>query len=72
MKIRRHRGWRVSVGPSTRGVHVVPVGDLMEHDVESVDCVCGPNVQYVDDDGDMYPRGPLVVHYSLDGREANE
>jgi hypothetical protein len=51
-------------------VHVVPVNDLVEHDTDGPDCVCGPTVEPVDrDDGSL---GWLVVHHSLDGRERAE
>lgn len=53
-----------------RPVHVVPVGDLIEHDTEGEDCACGPASQpVVRDDGSV---GWMVVHHSLDGREAHE
>jgi hypothetical protein len=49
--------------------HVVPVNDLVEHDTEG-DCVCVPEVRPVPrDDGSV---AWLVVHHSLDGREAAE
>lgn len=50
--------------------HVVPVGDLIEHDTEHFeDCVCGPRVQRVDAPlGD----GWLYIHHSLDRREERE
>lgn len=52
-------------------VHVVPDGDDVGHD-EHQECSCGPHVEWVNpDDGATYER-PLVVHHSLDGREANE
>lgn len=51
-------------------VHVVPVNDLVEHDTDGGDCVCGPEVEPVEhDDGSM---GWLVKHHSLDGRELHE
>jgi hypothetical protein len=44
-------------------------GDLIEHEV-SEDCVCGPTPQPVKrDDGSV---GWVIVHHSLDGREANK
>lgn len=50
-------------------VHVLPVGDLIEHDDVGDDCVCGPTVECVPGDrGD----GWLIIHNSLDGRERNE
>lgn len=54
-------------------VHVYPSADLVEHDTESLECVCGPDLEYVDPKtGSTYPSGPLVVHHSLDGREERE
>jgi hypothetical protein len=50
-------------------VHVVPVNDLVEHECEGTDCICGPDLEQVEgDDGD----GWLVTHHSLDGRERFE
>lgn len=47
-------------------VHVVPKGDLMEHD-DTEECPCGPRVEPVKcDDGSV---GYVVTHHSLDGRE---
>jgi hypothetical protein len=39
---------------------VVPVADIIEHDVD-VDCICGPDW-----------RDDVIVHHSLDGRELSE
>lgn len=52
-------------------VHVMPVGDLIEHDNSGVtDCVCGATTEPVPAaDGST---GWLVVHHSLDGRELTE
>jgi hypothetical protein len=45
--------------------HVVPVNDLVDHEVE--DCICGPRTECVErPDGSI---GFVVVHHSLDGRE---
>lgn len=49
-------------------VHVVPVGDLIEHCRE--ECVCGPTVEPVQRDDGSY--GWLYTHHSLDGRELDE
>lgn len=55
------------------GWHVIPVDDLIEHDTDGGDCVCGPDVLYVDPEtGETFDDGPLVVHSSLDGRELVE
>lgn len=49
--------------------HVVPRGDLIEHQTDD-DCPCGPRQEpVVREDGSM---GWVVVHHSLDGREARE
>lgn len=54
------------------GAHVVPNGDLVDHDLTD-DCVCGPTVQWGNaDTGEAYDDGPLVIHHSLDGRELHE
>jgi hypothetical protein len=51
-------------------VHVYPVGDLIEHDTETDECICGPVIEPVpDEDGSM---GWLITHNSLDGRERHE
>lgn len=48
-------------------VHVYPTGDLIEHDTDGGDCLCGPTTEPVPrPDGSM---GWLVKHHSLDGRE---
>ena len=49
--------------------HVMPVNDLVTHDVDD-DCICGPSTQIViRDDGSS---GWVIVHHSLDGREQQE
>lgn len=45
--------------------HVYPVNDLVEHELVDDECVCGPRVEFVE-------GGKVVVHHSLDGREASE
>ncbi|MGW3821812.1 hypothetical protein ACWEAF_05755 [Streptomyces sp. NPDC005071] len=48
-------------------LHVVPIGDLVEHDTVG-ECVCVPTDRLVKaDDGSI---GWIAVHHSLDGREA--
>lgn len=56
--------------PVADNLHVYPLADLIEHDTQGDECVCGPTSEPVErDDGTM---GWLLVHHSLDGREANE
>lgn len=53
-------------------LHVSPIGDQVSHDMstEDADCVCGPRVEAVfRPDGS---NGYVIVHNSLDGREAGE
>lgn len=56
-------------------IHVVPRGDLVEHDTSTAepDCICGPVIEpatrEVNDDGSI---GWVLVHHSLDGRETAE
>ena len=69
--------------PATESVattlHVVPVGDVVEHDT-SPDCICGPTLDTVRPAGTRscdcgcVPEqvGMTWVHHSLDGREASE
>lgn len=59
------------MGSSRNSVHVVPVGDLVEHDVDTdTGCVCGPRLEpVIRTDGSC---AWVLVHRSLDGREKNE
>lgn len=50
--------------------HVYPTGDLVAHDTETDDCICGPTMEAVPNEDGSY--GWLSVHHSLDGRECNE
>lgn len=51
-------------------VHVYPENDLIEHDTDGGDCICGPATEAVfRDDGS---NGWVVVHNSLDGREIGQ
>lgn len=51
-------------------IHTFPLNDLIEHDTNGDDCVCGPEIIPVPcEDGSM---GWQVIHHSLDAREARE
>jgi hypothetical protein len=51
-------------------VHVLPIGDLIEHEGVGEGCPCGPDVEAVfRPDGS---NGWLISHHSLDGRERFE
>ena len=45
-------------------LHVVPVNDLIDHE-DTDECVCGPDFEFVE-------GGMIVMHHTLDGREAFE
>ena len=50
--------------------HVYPVEDLIEHDTDGGNCICGPEIAPIKrEDGSI---GFVVTHYSLDGRELKE
>lgn len=51
-------------------VHVYPENDLIEHDTDGEDCICGPKTKPVKRDDGSYAW--LVVHESLDRREDRE
>ena len=51
-------------------VHVHPVSDLIEHETDGGDCMCGPTTEPVErDDGSI---GYVIMHHALDGREHSE
>lgn len=49
--------------------HVYPNRDLIDHDTETDDCVCGPSIEHVNTRG---RDGWIITHHSLDGREKHE
>lgn len=51
-------------------IHVMPVNDLIEHEQVDDLCVCGPAVKPVQRDDGSYRW--VIVHNSLDNREASE
>ncbi|WP_313277746.1 hypothetical protein [Timonella senegalensis] len=51
-------------------VHVYPGGDLITHETDGDECVCGPTIEPVPRDDGTY--GWLHTHHSLDNREAKE
>lgn len=51
--------------------HVMPENDLVEHEL-SDDCVCRPDVEFVNpESGESYDE-PLVIHHALDGRDLQD
>jgi hypothetical protein len=51
-------------------VHVYPNADLIDHETEGDNCVCGVTTEPVHCPDGSY--GWLIVHHSLDGREVHE
>lgn len=49
--------------------HVLPVNDVIDH-TEDDHCLCGPRSEGVQREDGSY--GWVIVHHSLDGREAHE
>lgn len=47
-------------------IHVYPIGDANEHELEGTQCKCEPKV-IIEPNADM-----VIVHNSFDGREAVE
>lgn len=63
--------WRSQ--PTDDGCHVVPVNDIVEHEL-SEDCECGPEVLYINPDTGVpfSSGGRLVTHNAADQREKDE
>lgn len=51
-------------------VHVYPTGDIIEHDTDTDDCMCGPYTEAVEAEDGGY--GWVIIHHSADGREHHE
>jgi hypothetical protein len=65
-----HHGHEFASDPEVESIYVVPVDDLIGHDTDTEECVCGPEIEPVErDDGSI---AWLFVHHSLDGRENHE
>ena len=47
-------------------VHVYPLNDLREHDLQSADCACNPRLLIIQG------SGMVVVHNAFDAREVLE
>lgn len=62
----RASGLIVTIGD----IHCYPTNDLIEHDTDGDDCICGPAMEPVERADGSY--GWVIVHHSLDGREHAE
>lgn len=45
--------------------HVYPLGDIIQHDTETDNCVCQPKIEFINGE-------KLVIHNSFDEREIFE
>lgn len=52
-------------------INCVPENDDREHE-HSQSCWCNPSVRWKDDDGKIYPNGPIVIHEAADQRQVVE
>lgn len=52
-------------------IHVVPVDDICDHEMDDR-CVCGPSQEMVWDFDKGQYDGSIIVHPSLDGREIGD
>jgi len=46
-------------------IHTVPTNDIIEHDINSENCLCKPTVN-------TYGLNKHIIHHSFDGREEFE
>lgn len=52
-------------------VHIFPINDWIDHDTESLNCRCKPDVQYINPTTGLPFDKPLVIHHALDQRDVN-
>jgi hypothetical protein len=53
-------------------IHIYPVNDEQEHDLEGTMCPCNPRVEWADPEtGEAYSEA-LVIHNAIDCREIVE
>jgi hypothetical protein len=52
-------------------VNTIPINDERPHR-RAPDCWCDPRVEWADEQGQIYPNGPMVIHNSADCREEVE
>ena len=53
-------------------LHIVPQNDERSHEL-TTDCWCDPRCEWQDPtDGEVYSKGPIVIHNSSDCREQVE
>lgn len=60
------KGWLSIIDSRKHLAVTVPDGDLVEHDPDSPECVCGPSVSVLESDDGDYAE---IVHHALDGRD---
>lgn len=54
-------------------IHVYPLNDLIEHDIDSdaadCECPCNPRIDWIDEDTGLPLNEPVIVHNAIDGRK---
>lgn len=53
-------------------IHVYPENDLVEHETDGDDCICGPVAHPVESEVEAGVINWVSVHNALDGRELGE
>lgn len=51
-------------------VHVFPINDLIDHELDGDTCACGPTLEIIQREGRSDAH--MYTHHSLDGRERHE
>lgn len=53
-------------------VHVYPIDDWIDHDIDCTaadcTCLCNPRIDYIDPDTGLPYEDPIVIHNAIDGR----
>jgi len=60
-----HNHESIEEGP----IHVWPDHDLIDHDLDSDDCICGPLVEYYQNA--QMPDSVVIIHYCLMEEDAD-
>ena len=57
-------------------VHVYPINDWIEHDIDSpaseCNCPCEPRIEWLDSETGEPLNEPIVIHNAIDQREKDE
>lgn len=61
--------WHTHKYPDEGPVHVWPDHDVIDHDLNSDECICGPLVEYYTHDN--LPDDVVIIHYCLMKEDAD-